>query len=202
MTCDTVVVVDNDRILKSVPGLPFGEACNLADQVLANMIKGIVETLSEPSMINLDISAFKTIVRDGGVATVGVGRSDAPNRVEEAVQNALNTSLLNVDYSGATGALIQVSGDADMTLEEVDKVKELVTDKMGRSARVAWGARVNPGGEGLEVTLVMTGVNSPYNRYGLGNMMLELYDIESSYAETEKSLPVDLGLDQIESLED
>jgi len=202
MTCDTVVVVDNDRILKSVPGLPFGEACNLADQVLANMIKGIVETLSEPSMINLDISAFKTIVRDGGVATVGVGKSDAPNRVEEAVQNALNTSLLNVDYSGATGALIQVSGDADMTLEEVDKVKELVTDKMGRSARIAWGARVNPGGEGLEVTLVMTGVNSPYNRYGLGNMMLELYDIESSYAETEKSLPVDLGLDQIESLED
>jgi len=201
--CDTVVVVDNDRILKAVPRLPLGEACKLMDQSIANMIKGIVETLSEPSMINLDVADFKTIVKEGGMAAFAVGESDAPNRAEEAVQNALNTSLLNVDYAGATGALIQVSGDPNMTIQEVDRVKELVEDKMGRSARVAWGARVSPDREGsLKVTLVMTGVNSPYMSYGLRNMMSELYDIEQSQSEPEKSLPIDLGLDQIECFEE
>jgi cell division protein FtsZ len=153
-------------------------------------------------MINLDIADFKTIIREGGMAAFTVGESNAPNRAEEAVQNALSTSLLNVDYAGATGALIQVSGDPNMTIQEVDRVKELVEDKMGHSARVAWGARVNPDREvGLKVTLVMTGVDSPYT-HGLRNMMPELYDIEQSQCESEKSLPIDLGLDQIECFEE
>jgi len=203
VACDTVVVVDNDRISNAVSRLPFSEACKLADQVLANMIKGIVDTLLEPSLVNLDIADFKTIVKEGGVATVGVGQSDAPNRAEEAVRNALNTPLFNVDYAGASGALIQVSGDPDMTVQEVDRVKELVLDTIGHSARVAWGARVNTSIEGgLKVTLVTTGVNSSYMHYGLSNMMSKLFDIESSYCETEKSIHVDLDLDQIENFED
>jgi len=78
-----------------------------------------------------------------------------------------------------------------------------VEDKMGRGARVAWGSRVNPNCEGsVKVTLVMTGVNSPHMQWGSGNMLNELYDLESSYSISEKSLPVDLGLDQIEGVED
>ncbi len=201
--CDTIVVVDNDRILKSIHTLPPHEACRLVDQSIANMIEGIVETLSEPSMINLDIADFKTIVKEGGMAAFAVGESSAPNRAEEAVQNALSTSLLNIDCAGATGALIQISGDPNMTVQEVDRVKELVEDKMGHSARVAWGARVNPDREGgLKVTLVMTGVNSPYTGHGLRKMMPELYDIEQSQSESEKALPIDLGLDQIECFEE
>jgi cell division protein FtsZ len=203
LACDTLVVADNDRIRRAVNGLSASEALEVADQYLTNMIRGIAETLSEPSMINLNISDFKTIVKEGGVATYGVGESDAPNRAEEAVQNALNTSLFNVDCADATGALIQVSGDPKMTVQEVDRVKELVEDKMGRGARVAWGARVNPSCEGsLKVTVVMTGVNSPYMRWGSSNMLNDLYDLESSYSVSEKSLPVDLGLDQIEGVED
>ncbi len=201
--CDTVVMVDNDKIMKAVPQLPVSEVCKLADQVLANMIDNIVETVSEPSLINLDIMDFKTVVRDGGVATVGVGESDAPNRAEEAVRNALNTPLLNVDYAGATGALIHVSGDPNMTVHEVDRVKEFVVDSLSQSAKVVWGARVDPDNKGiLKVTLVMTGVNSPYMHYGLNNMMTELYDLESSYSESAKPLHADLGLDQIEDFED
>jgi cell division protein FtsZ len=201
--CDTIVVVDNDEILKSIHRLPPREACKLVDQSIANMIKGIVENLSEPSMINLDVADFKTIVKEGGIAAFAVGESDAPNRADKAVQNALSTSLFNVDCAGATGALIQVSGDPNMTIQEVDRVKELLEDKMGRSVRVAWGARVSPDREGgLKVTLVMTGVNSPYLNYGLRNMMPELYDIERSQSGSEKSLPIDLGLDQIECFEE
>jgi cell division protein FtsZ len=92
--CDTVVVIDNNKLMQLVPQLPINEAFRVADQVLANMIKGIVETISAPSLINLDFADFKTIVRRGGVAVVGVGESDAPNRAEEAVRNALRSPLL------------------------------------------------------------------------------------------------------------
>ncbi len=201
MSCDTVVLIDNDKILKSASRLSMSETCKIADQIVANMIKGIVETLSEPSMINLDIGSFKTMVKEGGVAIVGVGESISPNRVEEAVQNALDAPLLNADCTGATGALIHVTGDPNMTVGEVDRVRELVSDRIGRDTRLVWGAQINPDHEGLQVTLVMTGVDSQYVRYGLGNMMSELFDIESSYNEREKSLAVDFGLDQIEDFE-
>jgi cell division protein FtsZ len=202
MSCDTVVLVDNDAIIKAVPELSLREAQELADHVLTNTIKGIVETLSEPSMVNLDFGGFKTVVREGGMAVVGIGESDAPNRAEEAVRSAWSGPLLDADFVNARGALIHVSGDPDMTVQEVDRVREFVTEKIGRDARIVWGAQTSPSSAGLQVTLVMTGIDSFCKRYGVGNVMPELFDIESSYDEPEKTLAVDLGLDQIEDFED
>jgi len=202
-SCDTVVVIDNNKLMELVPHLPINEAFKVADQVLANMIQGIVETISAPSLINLDFADFRTIVRKGGVAVVGVGESDAPNRAEEAVRNALRSPLLDVDYAGATGALIHVCGDNQMTIEEANRVGEIVTEMMGHDALVIWGARANPKTDGfLKVTLVMTGVHSPKILRGFGTLMPKLYDIESSYSEPEKQLQVDLGLDQIENFDE
>jgi len=196
--CDTVVVIDNNKLMQLVPQLPINEAFRVADQVLANMIKGIVETISAPSLINLDFADFKTIVRRGGVAVVGVGESDAPNRAEEAVRNALRSPLLDVDYAGATGALIHVTGDTRMTIEEANRVGEIVTEMMDGNALVIWGARVNPERDGkLKVTLVMTGVNSPYILSGFGTIAPQLFNLEP-YAEPEKPLAVELKLYQLE----
>jgi len=201
--CDTVVVIDNNKLLELVPHLPMNEALMVADQVLANMIKGIVETISAPSLINLDFADFRTIVRSGGMAVVGVGESDAPNRADEAVRNALRSPLLNVDYTGATGALVQVCGDNQMTIEEANHVGEIITEVLGHDALVKWGARTSPSKDGiLKVTLVMTGVNSPKILNGFGIIMPKLYDIESSYSEPENQLQIDLGLDQIENFEE
>jgi cell division protein FtsZ len=197
--CDTVVVIDNNKLMQLVPQLPIGEAFRVADQVLANMIKGIVETVSTPSLINLDFADFKTIVSRGGVAVVGVGESDAPNRAEEAVRNALRTPLLDVDYAGATGALIHVTGDSQMTIEEANRVGEIVTEMMDCNALVIWGARVNPVQDGkLKVTLVMTGVNSPHILSGFGTIAPHLYNMEP-YAEPEKPLGIKLDLYQMEN---
>jgi len=196
--CDTVVVIDNNKLMQLVPQLPINEAFRVADQVLANMIKGIVETISAPSLINLDFADFKTIVKRGGVAVVGVGESDAPNRAEEAVRNALRSPLLNVDYAGATGALIHVTGDNQMTIEEANRVGEIVTEMMDNNALVIWGARVNPQQDGkLKVTLVMTGVNSPHILSGFGTIAPQLFNLEA-YAEPEKPLDIKLGLYQLE----
>ncbi len=197
--CDTVVVIDNNKLMQLVPQLPISEAFRVADQVLANMIKGIVETISTPSLINLDFADFKTIVSRGGVAVVGVGESDAPNRAEEAVRNALRTPLLDVDYAGATGALVHVTGDNQMTIEEANRVGEIVTEMMDCNALVIWGARVNPQQNGkLKVMLVMTGVNSPHILSGFGTIAPQLFNLEP-YAEPEKPLNVDIGLYQMEN---
>lgn len=202
-TCDTVVVIDNNKIMELVPQLPKTEVLKVTNQVLANMIKGIVETLSSPSLINLDFADFKTIVKKGEVAVVGMGESNAINRAEEAVRNALETRLLDTDYFDAKAALVHVSGDHNMTIEEVNRVGEVVREMIGEKASVAWGARVDDRAEGiLKVTLVMTGTNSPYILNKWGNIVPKLYDIESSFSEPEKSLSIDLGLDQIENFED
>ena len=198
--CDTVMVIDNNKLMQLVPQLPIGEAFKVADQVLANMIRGIVETVSAPSLINLDFSDFKTIVKKGGVAVVGVGESDAPNRAEEAVRNALISPLMDVDYAGATGALIHVTGDNQMTIEEANRVGEIVTEMMDGNALVIWGARVNPEQNGkLKVTLVMTGVDSPHALSGFGAIAPHLFNMEPK-AEPEKPLGIDLSLYQMENL--
>jgi len=201
--CDTVVIVDSNRILKSSPQLSTSEAFKVAVEMLANIIKGIVETLTEPSLINLDFSDFKAVMKKGGIAVVGVGESDAPNRAEEAVRNALRTPLFKTDCARAKGALIHVSGDPNMTVDEANRVGEIVTEMIGHKAVVSWGARVNHQSErALKVTVVMTGVRSPRLLGGFVSIMPKLYDIESSFSEPEKTLSIDLGLDQLENFED
>lgn len=199
--CDTVVVIDNDKLMEFAGQLPLNEAFKIADQVLANLIKGIVETISAPSLINLDFADFKTIVREGGLAVVGVGESDAPARAEEAVRNALRSPLFDIDYEGASGALIHICGDDQMTVEEANRVGEIITEMMKNNATVIWGARVNPSLAGiLKVTLVMTGVHSSRLPSGFGTVAPSLFNIDP-YAEPEKPLLVDLGLDQLENFE-
>lgn len=196
--CDTVVVIDNNKLMQLVPQLPINEAFRVVDQILANMIKGFAETISAPSLINLDFADFKTIVRRGGVAVVGVGESNAPNRAEEAVKNALRNPLLDVDYVGATGALIHVSGDGQMTIEEANRVGEMITEMMDDNALVIWGAKVNPEPDRmLKVTLVMTGVKSPRLLSGFGTIAPQLFNLEP-YAEPEKQLDIKLNLYQLE----
>jgi len=199
--CNTVVVIDNNRLIESLPRAPLSKMFRQINNTLADMVKGIVETVSSPSMINVDLSNFETIVKDGGVATVGIGESSAPNRAEEAVRNALRNPLLSVSYEGAKGALIHVSGDDHMTIEEVNKVGEIVSEMMNKNAVVTWGAKVNPNLAGmLRVTLMMTGVRSPHLPSGFETMMRQIYNIDP-YPELGKALQIDLGLDQIENLE-
>jgi cell division protein FtsZ len=160
---DTLVLIDNNRLLEIAADLPITEAFSLADEVLATMVKGITETISLPSLINLDFADIRTILRTGGVAIVGIGESDeSGNRVESAIEDALNSPLLEFDISGAKGALIHITGGNDLTLIETTKVANVVTERMDPKAMVIWGARVDPNLTGiLRVMLLITGVKSP-----------------------------------------
>ena len=127
------------------------------------MIKGIVETIAVPSLVNLDYADVRAIMTNGGVAAIGVGSSDTNNRVEEAVKGALANPLLDINYEGATGALIHVTGGPDLTLEEISKIGEMVTESLDDDANVIWGARVLDAMKGkVTIMTIITGVNSPW----------------------------------------
>ncbi len=161
--CDTVIVIENQKLLELAGNKPLGDAFAVADNLIATMIKGVTETISQPSLVNLDYADVKAIMHSGGVATIGVGTSDTKNRAREAIDLALKHPLLDVDYEGATGALIQIIGGDDLTLEEVSLIGETVSKKMNPEATVMWGARVLPEFKGkLQVITIITGVNSPY----------------------------------------
>ncbi|PIY59891.1 cell division protein FtsZ, partial [Candidatus Woesearchaeota archaeon CG_4_10_14_0_8_um_filter_47_5] len=110
---DTVIVIDNNRLVQIAGNLPVQQAFAVANELVATMIKGIVETIALPSLVNLDFADVKAIMTNGGVAVIGVGSSDTNNRVQEAVQGALKNPLLDINYEGATGALIHIIGGPD-----------------------------------------------------------------------------------------
>jgi cell division protein FtsZ len=160
---DTVIVIDNNRLVAIAGNLPIQQAFAVANELISTMIKGIVETIAIPSLVNLDYADVKAIMTNGGVAAIGVGASDTENRVEEAVKGALSNPLLDINYEGATGALIHVTGGPDMTLDEVNRIGELVTESLDDDANVIWGARVADSMKGkLTVMTIITGVRSPW----------------------------------------
>ena len=159
---DTLIVIPNDKLLELAPDLPLHTAFKVADEILTNAVKGIAELVTKPGLVNLDFADIRAVMDKGGVAMIGVGESDTENRAIEAVEKAITNPLLDVDISGATGALINVAGGPDMTLDEARKVVESVSQKLDEDAKIIWGAQIS---EDLEKTiramLIVTGVNSP-----------------------------------------
>lgn len=158
---DTLIVIPNDKLLELAPDLPLQTAFKVADEILTNAVKGIAELVTKAGLVNLDFADIRAVMGNGGVALIGVGESDTDNRATEAVERAINNPLLDADISGANGALINVAGGTDMTLEEARKVVEAVSDKLDEDARVIWGAQISDDLSGMIRTmLIVTGVKS------------------------------------------
>lgn len=161
--CDTVIVIENEKLLKLAGNLPLKQAFAVADQLIATMIKGITETITVPSLVNLDYADVKAIMNSGGVAAIGVGEGSSSDRAKEAISKALKHPLLEVDYAGAKGALIQIIGGEDLKLEEVNAIGQEVSKQLDPEAQVIWGARIVPNLAGkIQVITIVTGIKSPY----------------------------------------
>lgn len=160
---DTCIVLDNNRLVDIAGQLPIEQAFAVANELVSTMVKGIVETITLPSLINLDYADVSSIMKGGGVAVIGIGESDTENRVTEAIKQALTHPLLDVDYKGASGALIHVTCGPDLKLEEFDQIGKIVSENLGPEAQVIIGARINKEFIGkVRVITIMTGVSSPY----------------------------------------
>ncbi len=160
---DTCIVLDNNRLVDIAGQLPIEQAFAVANELVSTMVKGIVETITLPSLINLDYADVSAVMKNGGVAVIGIGEADTADRVNEAVKQALTHPLLDVDYQGATGALIHITCGPDLKLEEFDLIGRTVSENLSPDAQVIIGARINKEFTGkVRVITIMTGVKSPY----------------------------------------
>lgn len=166
-SCDTTAVIPNDKLLELVPKLPLDAAFRVADEVLMESIKGLTEIITRPGLVNLDFNDVMTIMKNGGVAMIGMGEATEKtargDRIDSAVTQALESPLLgDVDLSSARGALIRVTGGTDMTVAEAEKAAELVSSRISQNARIIWGCSVDPSMAGtVRVMTVLTGVKGP-----------------------------------------
>jgi len=159
--CDTVIVIPNDKLLDIVPNLALNAAFKVADEVLMRSIKGITEMITMPGLVNLDFADLKTVMKRGGVALIGLGEAEGDNKAVDAVTEALNSPLLEVDITEATGALVNVTGGNDMTLREAEKVVEEIYTKIDKNARIIWGTTIDQTmKKSIRAMLVITGVKS------------------------------------------
>ena len=161
-SADTVIVIPNDKLLEICPRLAINEAFKVADEVLVRAIKGITELITKPGLVNLDFNDVKTIMKGAGVAMIGLGESDSnKNRVEEAIDAAINSPLIDVDISEATGVLVNITGGNNMSISEAERVASVIQSRVSPNARIIWGAAVDPElGDAVRVMVVITGVKS------------------------------------------
>ena len=156
---DSVVILDNNRLVKLVPNLPMNEAFALADNVLAKAIGGLVWTITQPSLINIDFADVRSIMGSGGIGFIAVGNGRGNDKVALAAESVLKNKLLDVDFEGASGALIHISGGNEMTIGDAIKAGEIITDRMDAKANIKWGARLMPGyDDQIEIVAIVTGV--------------------------------------------
>ena len=163
-SCDSIVVIDNSKLREVAGNLPLKEALSVANALVGAFVKNITDTITQPSLINLDYADLRAVMERGGISSIGIGEGDGASRVEKAVAQALSTPLLDItDISTAYGVLIHIVGGEDLTLEEVAVVGEQIMDKVPNTKRVIWGAKVDSGLAGrVRVMAVLTGVTSPF----------------------------------------
>ena len=160
---DTVIVIPNDKLIELVPRYSLNQAFKVADEVLMRAIKGITELITKPGLVNLDFNDLRTIMKGGGVAMIGMGEGEGDDRVEDAVNEAINSPLIDVDITGANGVLVNVTGGEDMSIGDAQKVAEMIQAKVSPNARIIWGASVDPALDNrVRVMVVITGVKSKY----------------------------------------
>ncbi len=155
---DTLIVIPNDKIRTVVAkNTPMKEALRVADEILKQGIKGIAELIVNPALINLDFADVKTILKDKGVAHLGVGVAKGENRIIEAVRVAVNCPLLETTIEGARGVILNVVGGEDLTFDEVNDAAELVKSVVDASANIIFGARIDPNVQDeVEITVIAT----------------------------------------------
>jgi cell division protein FtsZ len=157
----SVILLDNNKLKNFAPNLPLAQSFHVMDQLIGETIKGITETITEPSLINIDYADVRSTMSKGGIATMLVGESKQQNKSESVVKECLSNPMLDIDYRGATGALIHVTGGSDLTLIEAEEITASLTHELDPSADVIWGARIRNDMEGkVRVLAIMTGVQA------------------------------------------
>jgi cell division protein FtsZ len=157
---DALLVINNERIREMYGDFKISEAFAKADNVLTTAAKGIAEIITVPGYINVDFADVETVMRKSGVALMGSARSRGEGRALRAVEEALNSPLLNNnDIRGAQNILLNItSGGEEVTMDEIGQITDYIQTKAGHDADLIWGNGVDDKlGEDISVTVIATG---------------------------------------------
>lgn len=158
---DTVIVIPNDKLLEVAPNLPLNKAFMVSDEILGRAVKGITELITKQGLVSLDFADIRSIMEGSGMAMIGMGESNTGDRALESVHEALSSPLLDIDVSNATGALINISSNSDLTLHESEKIVQVVADKLDPEANIIWGAQIDESLQNtIRTTIVVSGIKS------------------------------------------
>lgn len=161
---DTLVVIPNDKLLQFLPAhTGVLDAFKVADDMLKQGIVGIVDLIATPSLINLDFADVNTVMRNQGLAHMGIGRAKGENRVIESVRQAVSSPLLETTIEGARSVILNVTGGKDITLSEVSEAATLVQGIIDSNANIIFGATIDEDmTEEVKITIIATGfTNKP-----------------------------------------
>ena len=158
---DTLIVVPNDRLLEIVDkSTPMLEAFREADNVLRQGIQGISDLIAVPGLINVDFADVKTIMSNKGSALMGIGMASGENRAAEAAKKAISSPLLETPIDGAQGVLLNITGDSNLSLFEVQEAADIVANASDQELNMIFGSVINDNLKGeIVVTVIATGFN-------------------------------------------
>ncbi len=164
---DTLIIIPNDKITCVVPkNTSMVDALRVADEILKQGIRGIADLIVNPALINLDFADVRTILKDQGLAHMGVGVAKGENRIVEAVRLAVNCPLLTTTIEGAKGVILNIVGGNDLTMDEVQTAATLVQSVVDYSANIIFGACIDSNiSDEVEVTVIATGFPNMENIY-------------------------------------
>jgi len=159
---DTLIVIPNDRLLKIVDeNTSMMDAFKVADEVLLDGIHGISDIVVESGLINVDFADVKMIIENAGTAIMGIGRASGEDRARKAAQSAINSPLLETNIHGAKGILFNISGGLNLTLHEVNKAAEIISQAANPEADIIFGAVIDKKLEdGIKITVIAAGFDS------------------------------------------
>jgi cell division protein FtsZ len=159
---DTLITIANNNLLQIVDKkAPIVEAFQMVDNVLLQGVSGISDLITNPGLINLDFADVKTVMADQGTALMGIGVADGDNRAAEATRKAIASPLLEAKIEGAQNVLLSIKGGMDMSLFEAQEAADTVTAAAGNEVNIIFGTTTDMDMEGLQVTVIATGIDRP-----------------------------------------
>lgn len=161
---DTVIVIPNEKLMQLVPNLPINLAFEVADEILVRAVRGIVNLIVTAAYVNVDFADIRQVLKQGKASVIGMGEGTGESRIDDALRESLSNSLLDIQIMDCDAALINIAGGEDLSLEEVRKCVQTISQEMSEDAEIIWGTMIDPAlGDKIVVTTILSGVSSPYD---------------------------------------
>ena len=194
-TVDALITISNDKLLKVVPAdTPITKAFEMADEILRQGVEGISDLITIPGMINLDFADIESVMRNAGTAMMGIGEGEGEGKTKEAARRAISSPLLDGAIRGARKVIMNITGGADLTLEEVTDAASLIREAVSDKADIIFGTAIRDGMEKVRLTVIATGFSVSYTGEEEGPLlshetMLAKLEKESRIGEDDFDIP-------------